>query len=82
MFLFQDPWDAFLGLYENGSVSDDDEWIGAQLSSLVDTDDQNQQKNILPEPQAGNIEFKRMLINPTELRLRNLISQVCCHLAT
>lgn len=69
--------DAFLGLYDNGSSdSDDDEWI-AQLelgNSLGNNC--NQKKNLPPEPQSGNIEYKLKLVNPTEQRIQHLVTQV------
>lgn len=69
--------DAFLGLYDNGSSdSDDDEWI-AQLelgNSLGNNS--NQKKNLPPEPQSGNIEYKLKLVNPTEQRIQHLVTQV------
>lgn len=67
--------DAFLGLYDNGSDSDDDEWIGQV--ELGDTSAaSNQKKNLPPEPQRGNIEYKLKLVNPTEQRIQHLVTQV------
>ena len=66
----QDPMDAFLGLYDNGSDSEDD-WIG-DLKGLDLTDI----KNLPPEPQSGNIEYKLKLVNPTEHRIQHLVTQV------
>lgn len=62
--------DAFLGLYDNGSDSEDD-WI-ADLDGLVLTD----AKALPPEPQSGNIEYKLKLVNPTEHRIQHLVTQV------
>ena len=62
--------DAFLGLYDNGSESEDD-WIddfnGLALNGI---------KNLPPEPQSGNIEYKLKLVNPTEHRIQHLVTQV------
>jgi len=65
-----DPMDAFLGLYDNGSESEDD-WIddfnGLALNGI---------KNLPPEPQSGNIEYKLKLVNPTEHRIQHLVTQM------
>ena len=68
--------DAFLGLYDNGSDSDDDEWI-AQLE-LNDplAASSSKKKNLPPEPQSGNIEYKLKLVNPSEQRIQHLVTQV------
>lgn len=68
--------DAFLGLYDNGSSDSDEEWI-AQLD-LGDPlgSNGNPKKNLPPEPQSGNIEYKLKLVNPTEQRIQHLVTQV------
>ena len=68
--------DAFLGLYDNATdESDNDDWIAAELAGLATGTDPLQQ-NLPPEPQAGNVEYKLKLVNPTEHRIQHLVTQV------
>ena len=69
--------DAFLGLYENGSDSEDDGIGELDLKSGVPLAIEN--KNLPPEPQSGNIEYKLKLVNPTEQRIQHLVTQVSYH---
>jgi hypothetical protein len=68
--------DAFLGLYDNGSDSDDDEWISQLEIGDPLASNSNQKKNLPPEPQSGNIEYKLKLVNPSEQRIQHLVTQV------
>lgn len=68
--------DAFLGLYDNGSDSDDDDWISQFELADPLASNNNQQKNLPPEPQSGNIEYKLKLVNPSEQRIQHLVTQV------
>ncbi len=68
--------DAFLGLYDNGSDSDDDEWISQLELGDPLASKSNQKKNLPPEPQSGNIEYKLKLVNPSEQRIQHLVTQV------
>jgi len=63
--------DAFLGLYDNGSDSEDD-WM-AQLNGAQSL---ASNQNLPPEPQAGNIEYKLKLVNPTRQRFEHLVTQM------
>lgn len=72
----QDPMDAFLGLYDNGSDSDDDEWISQLELGDPLASNSSQKKNLPPEPQSGNIEYKLKLVNPSEQRIQHLVTQV------
>ena len=68
--------DAFLGLYDNGSDSDDDDWIAQlELGDPLNTKNPGK-KNLPPEPQSGNIEYKLKLVNPSEQRMQHLVTQV------
>ena len=61
--------DAFLGLYDNGSSSSDDDWD-------IDSGVQSCSKNLPPEPQNGNVEYKLKLTNPSSQRFEHLVTQV------
>nr|CAH0112948.1 unnamed protein product [Daphnia galeata] len=71
-----DPMDAFLGLYDNGSDSDDDEWISQLELGDPLASNSSQKKNLPPEPQSGNIEYKLKLVNPSEQRIQHLVTQM------
>lgn len=73
--------DAYLGSYQTGSDSEDDEWMIAQLIEPLDSnslgeESDGQQKNIRPEKFIGKVEYKWKLINPSGWRFNQLVSQV------
>jgi len=68
-----DPMDAFLGLYDNGSESEDEDWTGEFLANQFASKDC---QNLPPEPQSGNIEYKLKLVNPTKQRFEHLVTQM------
>lgn len=59
--------DSFLSLFNsNGFDIKDEEY--------------NKRKTLPPEPQAGNVEYKLKIINPSKQRFEHLVTQVCIYL--
>ena len=83
-YFLQDPMDAYLGSYETGSDFEDDEWMIAELIEPIETFSNGspndnidcEKKGIRPEIFEGRTEYKLKLINPTDLRFKQLVSQV------
>ena len=70
--------DAFLGLYEAGSCSEDDDFLADLVDPLTGSESSgSSQQSLPPEPQSGNVEYKLKLVNPTEHRIQHLVTQVC-----
>lgn len=42
----------------------------------VQGEDYNRRQTLPPEPQAGNVEYKLKIINPTKQRFEHLVTQV------
>lgn len=57
--------DSFLGLF-NPNISDNDN----------EQQESDEQYALPPEPQAGNIEYKLKIVNPTKQRFEHLVTQV------
>ncbi len=84
--------DAFLGLYHNESSSDgsDDDWStdadwptlapgsAARTTSTSSSSSSSSsgRRNLPPEPQAGNVEYKLKLVDPTKQRFEHLVTQM------
>lgn len=56
--------DSFLSLFNSNSFD-------------IKDDEYNKRKTLPPEPQAGNVEYKLKIINPSKQRFEHLVTQVC-----
>lgn len=61
-----EPMDSFLSLFDPNDNMDPPGLIN----------DFSHCQQLPPEPQAGNIEYKLKLINPSKLRFQHLVTQV------
>ena len=70
--------DAFLGLYEAGSCSEDEDFLADLIDPLAGSSGSSgsSQQSLPPEPQSGNVEYKLKLVNPSEHRIQHLVTQV------
>jgi hypothetical protein len=92
MFGFVFQMDSFVGLFDPGSGSSSDDggsWESDVSTNSTKRKtqfchnknryllhDHDNEKQLPPEPQLGNIEYKLKLVNPSRLRFEHLVTQV------